>query len=62
MKKLVFSLFFIAILLSATAQESGIPLFPRQLGRSGGFGQKGKEKDLYRFLYRMVRSLPQHGP
>ena len=51
MKKLVFSLFFIAILLSATAQESGIR-----------FCQKGKEKDLYRFLYRMVRSLPQHGP
>ncbi|MFR7823543.1 MAG: hypothetical protein ACLU30_10435 [Odoribacter splanchnicus] len=53
MKKLVFSLLLLAILLPATAQESGIR-FSRQLGRSGSLGQK-EEKDLYRLLYRMVR-------
>ena len=58
MKKLVFSLLFIAILLPATAQESGIRFFHG----SGSLGQKGKEKDLHRLLYRMVRALSQHGP
>lgn len=47
MKKLVFSLLLLAILLPATAQGKRNPLFPRQLGRSGSPGQKGKEKDLY---------------
>ena len=69
MKKLVFIAIIASLAMTGCTQKESEkkegkrnPLFPRQLGRSGGFGQKGKEKDLYRFLYRMVRSLPQHGP
>ena len=44
MKKLVFSLFFIAILLSATAQESGIRFFHGSWDEAVTLAKKEKKK------------------
>lgn len=59
MKKLIF-LFGLFIAFQAVAQE-GIRFLALQLGRSQGYGEKREKTDFYRFLYPMVRPLPEYG-
>ena len=70
MKKLVFSLLLLAILLPATAQESGIRFFHGSWDEAVALAKKEKKKifidffteSFHRLFHGVVRSLPQHGP
>ena len=62
MKKGLFILLLIAILLPAHAQESGIRFFHGTWDEAMALAKKEKRESFHRLFHGVVRSLPQHGP